>query len=219
MRQHEWGYRVLVITCFLFVIPVSVRVEAGPGRQVWGEIAVEQELPLDLAVEFNHELRFAGQHPEFRKSIAEIGLAGKVLPQLSLEGIYRHHVKASKTGERIAVGLQVKLKPWRLALHYRLRAQWEREEEEGTERTWRQKLSLRLPRYFHLTPYISFEEFRSSWRQAPVLEKIRLSQGIVWKINGEYSLDLYHLTQRELKEANPGRWNIWGCGIKIDLDW
>lgn len=216
--------KIFSLIVFLFLFETTLCFSQVNDAGLWASINLEKKINPKLAIALTEEARFNENISELGSAFTELGANYKIKKNILIGVSYRFIQRRGvddfySLRHRYMIDLTIKhkIKKVSFALRERFQSQYAdvNTSENGrlSERTLRNKLTVKYDLDKKYTPYISAELFyQLNNVMGNEFDNIRYAVGFEYKFNKTSSLDLFYLINKEMNINDPVTDYVIGMG-------
>lgn len=195
--------------------------ETGLWEAFGLNISVNKTFKIYLEKQLRYEKNFSNLEADFMEAGVRIRLKRFAAVRLN----YRYTIRRTHKRYRFDGNLQFnfklkpfkKLKPLRIATRTRIQKEWLDNVLDEREVEFRNRLKMTYRVNKKIWPYFAVEWFKGLGDNAGILDKLRWTTGLEWRVRGRLSIRLYYHYQTDLV-ANLSRiTHIFGTKFDVSL--
>jgi len=203
--QTKWTFPL-----FIIILSLSLIYSKSNDNELWTGIELKKKITSKLKLELGQQIRMKDNWSQFHKTLTDLSLSYKIVPNIEFSGGYRYLVYNDKEKHRFnfdsKIDLNTKYSP---SLRFRLEQKTELDEEPD-DIVARNKVSFEYPLSKQSTPYISYEIFHILVNESFLYNQFRLGFGVKYEFIKKQSIKLFYTYEKNLEKINDIDTHIWG---------
>jgi len=179
--------------------------------EAWGSIEINKSLPHKIELELEQQFRSDDNFQNIYKMFTDVSLSYPLHSFVDISGKFRFIFADDEKEKRY--GISIKVDPFDKFYipNYKIKIQQDYDHnDEPEDMVVRNKFTFSFPKLNSLKPNIYYESYHIDEDEEFVYDKYRLSGGVDYTINSEYSFELFYIYKYEFKKKNDEVTNIMG---------
>jgi len=179
--------------------------------EAWGSIEINKSLPHKIELELEQQFRSDDNFQNIYKMFTDVSLSYPLHSFVDISGKFRFILADDDKEKRY--GISIKVDPFDKFYipSYKIKIQQDyNHDDEPENMVIRNKFTFSFPKLNSLKPHIYYESYHIDEDEEFVYDKYRLSGGVDYTINSEYSFELFYIYKYEFKKKNDEVTNIMG---------
>ena len=179
--------------------------------EVWGSIEINKSLPHKIALELEQQFRSDDNFQNIYKMFTDVSVSYPLHSFVDISGKFRLILADDEKEKRY--GINIKVVPFDKFYipNYKIKIQQDYDHDDEPENmVIRNKFTFSFPKRNSFKPNIYYESYHTDEDEGFKYDKYRLSVGVDYTINSEYSFELFYIYKYEFKKKNDEVTNIMG---------
>tara|TARA_Y100001970_G_scaffold230511_1_gene286226 strand:+ start:514 stop:1164 length:651 start_codon:yes stop_codon:yes gene_type:complete len=186
--------------------------------ELWSSIGFETELPYNLKVELEQELRLKDQLSSFKQTFTQVSISYNILDGIKIIFPIRYAIYQNKIKQRLSFGGIYKYNFKTVSYRYRIKFQKIYENSEFSNNLIRNKVSIEYKINKKIKPYISGEIFHLDNLNQYQYDEYRVSFGINLNLPKKKEIKIFYIYKLEdISKSNLEQTNAFGAACNFNL--
>jgi hypothetical protein len=197
--------------CFLIFFSLLSSEIIVEEDETWGSIEINKSLPYKIELELEQQFRSDDNSQNIYKMFTDVSLSYPLHLFVDISGKFRFILTDDEREKRY--GFSIKVDPFDKFYipSYKLKIQQDyNHDDEPENMVIRNKFTFSLPKLNSFKPSIYYESYHTDGDEGYEYDKYRLSTGIDYTINSDYSVELFYIYKAEIKNKKIEVTNIMG---------
>ena len=187
--------------------------------KLWTGLEIKKKLTSKTKLILGQQIILKNQFSDFDKTFTNISFSYKIIPLFEQISSFRYIIYHDEIKFRLNLDSKIHINVLFLK-NYRFRLQQEFDNDGQLEELLsRNKLTIKLPIYWKLSPYSSFESFHVFNEKEEVFNfsEYRIGLGAKYKLSKNNSLKVYYIYKGELENNEINSTDIFGIKYEKNL--
>ena len=179
--------------------------------EVWGSVEINKLLPHKIELELEQQFRSDDNFQNIYKMFTDVSLSYPLHLFVDIAGKFRLILADDEKEKRY--GINIKVDPFDKFYipSYKIKIQQDYNNNDEPENVVvRNKFTFTFPKWSSFKPNIYYESYHTDEDDGYEYDKFKLSIGVDYTINSEYSFELFYIYKYEFKKKNDEVTNIMG---------